>query len=122
MADEAAERRAGARGQRLGVATLVLRLVQPDLDQLVHRERLVDRAQHALVDPGLTHDDDGLERVRAPAQRLALARRELRGGGGDHGWPRGRITDRRPPRWLLASRAHASTLVKEPRTMPECDL
>ena len=82
MADQATERGAGALGELPGHALLVLRLHEPDLDQLVVAESLVHLPHDGLAETGTADLDEGLEGVGETAQVLALIAFEL-GHGGD---------------------------------------
>jgi len=81
MTQQSAESRAALVGDHSSCCLLVLRCEESDLDELVGAERFVERPQDRVADARLADVDDRAQRVRKPAECLALVARERRSGG-----------------------------------------
>ena len=81
MTHQSAESRAALVGDDSRRCLLVLGREESNLDELVGEERFVERSQDSVADARLADVDDRAQRVRKPAERLALVARELWSGG-----------------------------------------
>lgn len=77
MTHQSAESRAALVGDRSSRCLFVLWREESDLDEFVGEERFVERPQHRVADARLAYVDDRAQRIRKPAESLALVAREL---------------------------------------------
>ena len=80
MTHQSAERCTALLGDRLSRCLLVLGRQQTNLDEFVGEQCFVERAQNLIAHARLADVDDWAQRVRKPAERLALMTREYRSG------------------------------------------
>ena len=81
MTHQSTESRSTLVGDFASRCLLVLRREETDLDEFVSEERFVERPQDRVADARLANVDDRAQRVRKPAECLALVAREFWSGG-----------------------------------------
>ena len=80
MTHQSAESRSALVGDYSSRCFLVLRREESDLDEFVSEERFVERPQDRVADARLADMDDRAQRIRKPAECLALVAREFSSG------------------------------------------
>lgn len=87
MANDPAEGRARRFGEALGGGFLVVGLAEPDFDQLMGREGVVEGAGDGIADPAFAHEDHGANFMgQTPQMTLLSARESWSGPGSGPSW------------------------------------